>query len=183
MDASPQKYWWALVLRGLLAFAFGLMCLFWTGLTLQVLVLWFGAYALVTGVFAVVGAFQAAVHHQRWWLSLLEGIVGILAGLFTFFWPGNTALILIMLIAIWAILSGIFQIGAAISAPWSGSMRALLAISGVLSVVFGVLIYTNPMAGAISITWIIGIYAIAFGLSIFVLGLRLKKGGLALAVP
>lgn len=175
MESVSKNFGWALILRGILAIVFGIMALAWTGLTIQVLVLWFGAYALVSGLFITVGAFQSMSHHNKWWLALFEGIVGILAGIFTFLYPGNTALILVMLIAIWAILSGAFQIGAAVTAPWSGSLRGLLAISGVFSLILGALIYMSPVSGAISLTWILGIYAIVFGLSLFILGLRLRR--------
>jgi uncharacterized membrane protein HdeD (DUF308 family) len=172
---SPQKYWWAVTIRGLCAILFGLAALFWTGLTIHLLVLWFGAYALVTGFFALITAFQAMAHHQRWWLLLFEGFTGIAAGLFTFFWPGNTALILVLLIAIWAVFSGIFEISAALTAPWPTATKWLLGISGAFSVLLGILIYRSPVAGAFSITWVLGAYALIFGISIFTLGLRLRN--------
>lgn len=183
MEKIAHRFGWALVLRGILAILFGLMALFWTGLTIKVLVLWFGAYAFVTGIFGIIGSFQAAAHHQRWFFLLFEGLVGIGAGVFTFLNPGSTALILVILIAVWAVLSGAFEISAAFTAPWSGSLRAMLGISGALSVIFGILIYLNPVGGALSITWILGAYSIAFGIMLLTLGLRLQKVTAAASAP
>src|SRR6266571_2642250 len=103
--------WWALAIRGLAAVVFGVLTILWPGITLEVLVLLFGAYALVQGAFAVVATVQSAERGMQWWSHLLEGIVSILAGLLTFLWPGLTALVLLYLIAIWAILVGVFEIG------------------------------------------------------------------------
>ena len=177
-----SRPWWALCLRGLLAIAFGVFAFTMPGLTIAVLVIWFGAYALVDGIFALIAAFQAATHHRRWWLLLLDGIIGIGAGIVTFAWPGNTALVLVMIIGAWAFLSGTFEIAGAVTAPWPAGARWLLALSGILSVTLGVLIMGFPLPAAFSVIWLIGAYALAFGLMLVVMGFRLKgsqKVGLA----
>src|SRR5207247_1230562 len=101
-------------LRGLAALVFGTLVFFWPGITLVVLVLWFGAYALIDGLFAIIAAVKAAGRQQRWGSMLLEGVSGIGAGVLAFLWPGITALVLLYLIATWSILTGIFEIAAAI---------------------------------------------------------------------
>lgn len=169
-----SRYWWVMVIRGIFAILFGFLAFFMPGLTLQVLVIWFGAYALVDGVFALIGAFRAASHHQKWWLLLLDGIIGIGAGIVTFSWPGNAALVLVMIIGAWAFLTGTFEIAGAITAPWPSGSRWLLALSGILSVILGVFMMGFPIPAAISVVWIIGAYAFAFGVGLIALGVHLK---------
>src|SRR6266542_6762541 len=108
------RNWWVLALRGLAGVIFGLLAFMWPGLTLVALVALFGAYALVDGIFAVVAAIKSARGNEDWWVVLLEGLAGIAAGLVTFFWPGITALALLYLIAAWAIVTGSFEIMAAV---------------------------------------------------------------------
>src|SRR5258708_16524225 len=95
--------WWALALRGLVAVLFGLLTFFLPGITLVTLVLLFGAYALVDGVFNFIAFFRVASHQ---WALLIEGVIGIIAGVLTFVWPAITAIVLLYVIAFWAILTG-----------------------------------------------------------------------------
>ena len=133
-----RNYWWLMALRGLLAVVFGVMALVWPHQTLLALVLFFGAYAIIGGLVAVVVALQERSVYSRWWVVLLEGIAGIIAGLVAFVWPGHTALALLYVIAVWAIVTGIFEIAAASSAGWSVAREWTLGLAGVLSVLFGI---------------------------------------------
>lgn len=166
--------WWMAALRGVAAVLFGLAALIWPGITLQVLVLLFGAYALVDGVFALVAALANLAGAYRWWV-LLEGIAGIIAGVLTFVYPNVTAIALLYLIAGWAIATGIFEILAAIELRKEIEGEGWLILSGLLSVVFGVIVALQPQAGALAIVWLIGIYAIAFGVFLLLLGFRLRN--------
>jgi uncharacterized membrane protein HdeD (DUF308 family) len=168
------RNWWAVALRGLAGVLFGLTCFLWPGLTLTVLVLLFGAYALVDGLLAVVAAVYAATQHERWGAILVEGIAGIAAGLVTFFRPGITALVLLYLIAAWAIVTGVFEIVAAVRLRKEIEGEWMLALSGVASVVLGALLIFHPGAGALGILWLIGSYAIVFGILLIALGFRLR---------
>jgi len=174
MTGVLARNWWALALRGLLAVVFGLLAFALPGLTLAALVILFGAYALVDGIFALVAAVRAAEAHERWWLFVLEGIAGIAAGLITFAWPGITALVLLYLIAWWAIITGIFEIAAAIRLRKEITGEFWLALGGAASVIFGLILLFRPGVGALAVIWLIGTYALVFGLLLVMLGFRLR---------
>jgi uncharacterized membrane protein HdeD (DUF308 family) len=173
-----SRYWWAVVLRGALAVLFGLLTLIWPGVTVLVLVALFGAYALVDGVIALVTAVVGGRENrsQRVW-QIVEGVAGILIGIMTFAWPGVTTLVLLWLIAFWALVTGILEIVAAIRLRREIQGEWMLILSGALSVVFGLLLIVWPAAGALTVVTLIGIYALIFGAALVMLGLRLRKVG------
>jgi uncharacterized membrane protein HdeD (DUF308 family) len=166
--------WWALVLRGLAAIAFGILAFLWPHITVTVLVFLWGAYALVDGVFAIAAGIKSYEKSKRWWVLLLEGLLSVAAGVLAFVIPGITALVLLLLIAAWAIVTGAFEIGAAIQLRKYITGEWLLALAGVASVLFGFALLINPNAGAIAVVWLIGAYAVLFGLLLVALGFRLK---------
>lgn len=166
--------WWLYAVRGVLAVIFGLLALIWPGQTLLALVLLFGAYALVDGIFSVVAGIAFRRYFERWWAVLLEGIVGIIVGLLAFFWPNITALVLLYLIAAWALITGIFEIVAAIQFRRVITGEWTMILSGLLSIIFGILLFVFPASGAVSVIWVIGIYAIVFGISEIMFAFRLR---------
>ena len=167
------RNWWVVALRGLCGVLFGLMAFAWPGLTLGALVFLWGAYALADGILAIVSAFSGA-SGQPWWVLALEGMAGLGAAAASFFYPGLTALVLLYVIAAWAILTGLFEIAAAIRLRKEIEGELWLALAGLASVAFGVLLLVRPGAGALSVVWIIGAYALLFGVMLIVLGFRLK---------
>jgi uncharacterized membrane protein HdeD (DUF308 family) len=169
------RNWWALVLRGVFAVLFGIAAFAWPGLTLGALVLLYGAYALVDGAFAVAAALTGTPRGVPWWALLLEGLAGIAIGVMTFAWPGITALVLLYLIAAWAVVTGVFEIVAAVRLRKEVRGEWILALSGVLSILFGIILVANPGAGALAVVWIIGAYAVAFGALMIALGFRLRS--------
>jgi uncharacterized membrane protein HdeD (DUF308 family) len=173
--AQTARYWWLLVLRGVLAVLFGILAWLWPGLTLTALVILFGAYAFVDGLFAVGAALQRIGKQERWWAMLIEGLLGIAVGIVTFFWPGITALALVAIIGAWAVVTGVLEIVAAIQLRQEIDNEWLLGISGLLSVIFGVLVLVFPGAGALSLVWIIAAYAFAFGILFIALGFRMRS--------
>jgi uncharacterized membrane protein HdeD (DUF308 family) len=168
---SLAQNWWALALRGLVAVLFGLLTFFMPGITLVTLVLLFGAYALVDGIFNAIAFFRVPAHH---WAFLVEGAVGIIAGVLTFTWPAITALVLLYLIAYWAIFTGILEIVAGIRLRKAIANEWLLVAMGILSLLFGIMILFAPAAGALAIVLWIGAYALVFGIFLLVLAFRLK---------
>jgi uncharacterized membrane protein HdeD (DUF308 family) len=166
--------WWMFAVRGVAAVIFGVLALIWPGQTLQALVLVFGAYALVDGIFAVIAGITARGSFDRWWAVLLEGVAGIIIGLLTFFWPNITALVLVYFIAAWALITGILEIVAAIQLRRVITGEWMLILGGLLSIILGILLFVFPGAGAVSLVWMIGIYAIVFGISEIVFAFRLR---------
>jgi uncharacterized membrane protein HdeD (DUF308 family) len=168
--------WWAVALRGLLALVFGVLVFFWPGISLMALVILFGAYVLTDGIFTIVTAIGKAAERQKpWWPMLLEGIVGIVGGVLTFYWPGITALVLLWLIGAWAIITDAFEIFQAIQLRKEIEGEWLLLLGGIAPVVFGVLVGIFPGAGALAIVWLIGSYSMAFGILLLVLAFRLQR--------
>jgi len=175
MDFILARNWWSLVIRGIVGIAVGIVSFLWPGVTLAALVILFGAYALIDGIVNVTGAVRAAEAHERWGILLLEGIVGILAAVATVLWPTISALALVYIIGAWAILTGAAEISAAIRIRKHVTGEWLLAIAGVLSILFGILILAVPLAGALVITLWFGAYACIFGVVLLSLGLRLRR--------
>jgi uncharacterized membrane protein HdeD (DUF308 family) len=169
--------WWAVVLRGVAAIVFGVVALFWPPSAVAALVLLFGAYALVDGVFNLVAAATAPRLGRPWGWLAVEGVVSIVTGLVAFFWPGLTAIALVLVIAFWSVVTGIAEILAAIWLRRYIKREWLLALSGFLSLAFGVLLFLAPVAGAVAIAIWVGAYAIVFGSLLVWLGLRLRAWG------
>ncbi len=175
MITSYAHNWWAVGLRGLAAIVFGVLAFIWPQIALTVLVLLFGAYALWDGVFAVIAALRFRSGEGHRWLLFIEGLAGIAAGLITFFYPGITAFVLLYVIAAWAIITGVMEILAAIRLRREIQGEWLLLISGLLSVVFGILLVIFPSAGALAVVWLIAAYAILFGILLIALAFRLRS--------
>jgi len=167
--------WWAFVLRGLAAVAFGVLCWILPGLSLLGLVFMFGAWAIFEGILAMAAAFRHEAQEPPSWMLALQGIAGILAGLGAFFVPGITAFALLMLIAAWSMIAGVLQIVTAIRLRKEIRGEWLLALGGVLSVIFGVLLVVFPGAGALALVFWIGGFAVVFGALLVALGLRMLR--------
>ncbi len=163
------RNWWLLLIRGILAVLFGLMAFAWPTLTLVTLVLLYGAYAFVDGLTAIwVGV------SSRAWGVLLFGILGVVVGIYTFFYPGVTAIALLYLIAAWALVRGIFEIVTAIQLRKEISYEWALVISGLIGIIFGIVLLANPGAGALAMVVVIGAFALMFGVMMIVLAFRVR---------
>lgn len=164
--------WWAVGLRGILGILFGLICLLTPGIAIEVFVILFAAYMLVDGVFAIASGIKAARNGERWGLLILEGIVDLAAGLVAVLWPAITLIALIWIVAIWAIVSGALMLGAAFTLKLDHG-RWWLALGGIASLIFGVLLVIQPLIGAVVLTLWIGAYALVFGIFLLVLAFQL----------
>jgi uncharacterized membrane protein HdeD (DUF308 family) len=163
-----------LLLRGIAAIIFGVLAFAWPGITLLTLILFYGAFALVDGVLAIIAAITGGAPAPRWWLVIV-GLLGIAAGLLTFLMPGLSALVLLFFIAGWAIATGVFQIIGAIQLRKEIDNEWLLILGGIISVLFGIGVMLAPGAGALALVWVIGTYAVIIGVLLVALAFRLKK--------
>ena len=179
MEFLLSRNWGWIALRGLAAVVFGLLTLFDPRISLTALVLLWGAYAFVDGIFAIVSAVRDRRQEPHWVSLLVTGIAGVVAGLLTFFVPGITALVLLYFIAAWALVTGIAEIVAAVRLRKVITGEWMLALAGLLSVIFGVFLFAFPGAGALTIVLWIGAYALVLGIVLLVLAFRLRAGGVA----
>jgi uncharacterized membrane protein HdeD (DUF308 family) len=175
MVRSLAQNWWALVIRGVAGVLFGIGALVWPPAAVAALVLLFGAYALVDGIFNIVAAVRAPREGRRWGWLTFSGVIGIATGLITFFFPGITALALVVLVASWSVVTGVAEIVAAIHLRKQIRHEWLWILSGLLSVAFGVLLLVLPAAGAVALAIWIGAYMLVFGALLIGFGLRLRK--------
>jgi uncharacterized membrane protein HdeD (DUF308 family) len=169
------RWWWTFILRGVAAILFGILALLWPGLAIEVLVLLFAAWALVDGAFTVITGIRTRDTDRSWWLEILQGVVGVAAGIIAIVLPlevVTTALVLV--IAAWAVLTGVIEIVLAIRLRRVIRGELWMALAGVASILFAVVLVLFPAAGALSLVWLIGAFAIAFGIFAIGLGWRLR---------
>ena len=175
------KNWGWLLLRGVAAIVFGVLAFLWPGVTLLMLTILWGAWAFTDGLFALVAAFRVREKGKAHWPQILIGVLGIAAGVVTFVSPGLAAAALLMFIAAWAVVTGGLQVIVAVRLRKEIEGEWMLALSGLVSMAFGVLMVLRPGAGAMAVIWIIGGYSILFGLLVVMVALKLKgiAGGAA----
>jgi uncharacterized membrane protein HdeD (DUF308 family) len=174
------EHWWVVALRGLFAVIFGLCAIIVPGLTVTALIVLFGAYALVDGIFLLIAGIRggAGVHRAP---LIAQGILSAILGILVFSWPGLTALALLYFIAVWAIIIGAVQIVSAVQLRREIANEWFLGITGALSVLFGLICFIYPRSGALAVIWIIGIYALLFGIMLIMLAFRLRGMGEGMA--
>lgn len=171
---AATGHWWALALRGVLAILFGLAALLRPGIALEALILLFGAYALMDGVFSIVGVFGGARGGMPRWLLLLEGIAGIVAGIVAFFLPVLTAFALYFLIIAWALVTGVAEISTAIRLRREIDGEWAMILSGALSILFAVVLLASGAIGIFTLVWVIGVYAVVFGVLLLIAAFRVR---------
>jgi uncharacterized membrane protein HdeD (DUF308 family) len=168
------RIWWLVAIRGIAGILVGLAAFMWPGMTLAVLALLFGAYVLVDGAFALVAGIRMTREIHSWWVLVLEGVGGIILGLVTFVSPGATVLVVLAFVAAWSIISGVVEIAVAVRLRKAVDNEWLLIVSGVISVIYGVLLLTFPSAGALALVWLTGAYALLVGTLTLALSFRLR---------
>jgi uncharacterized membrane protein HdeD (DUF308 family) len=169
------RNWWVLVVRGVFAILFGILALVLPGATVFALVILFAAYMAVDGIMAIVMAIRRAQARREWWPLVLEGLAGIAVAVITVIWPDVTALALIYLIAAWALVTGVMEIVAAIRLRKVIRGEFFLGLAGAASIAFGIIAIVFPGEGALALIWLIGAYAILFGVLLIALGIRLRS--------
>lgn len=177
-----SRKWWVLVLRGFSAIGFGMLALLWPQVTVIVLVMLFGIFSLIDGIFTSVAALGHRREVGRWWLFFMEGLVGLGVGAFALLRPSTMTVALLYLIAVWALLTGIFEIASGVRLRKQIKGEWLLILTGVLSMVFGVLLILWPGPGLMTLVLLLAVYSILFGLLLIALGVRARRAGDALAI-
>jgi uncharacterized membrane protein HdeD (DUF308 family) len=173
INETLARNWWAVALRGTFSLLFGLIAFAFPGAMMLSFVLVFSAYMLVDGVLAIVAAVRAAKQRERWGLLVLEGVLDIAAGTIAFLWPGLTLLMFVLLVAVWALVSGAVMTTAAFRLNIEHG-RWWLALGGLVSIVYGALLIVTPLIGAVVLTWWLGAYAMVFGALLLVFAFRLR---------
>ena len=174
MTKVLAQNWWTLALRGAVAMIFGLIAFFIPQVTLYALTILFGAYALIDGIVSLGAAIDVGRSGEHWWGLVFEGVAGVLAAVCTLIWPALTLLVLIFIIAAWAVVTGILEIVAAIQLRRHMAGEWLLIVAGAASILFGVLLFAAPGPGAIVLAWWMGAYIFIFGLLMLGLAFRLR---------
>jgi len=175
MDDFLGQSWWVLVLRGVFALAFGMLALMWPDLTLLLLVSMYVAYTLLVGGVSVVGAVKARHIDPKWWQLLLLGIVSIAAGVVALLFPALTALALVLLMGANALITGALDVAIAIRLRKVLKGHWVLALAGIASMVFGVLVFLFPDAGALALVWLISLYAVVTGVLLLSIGIGIRR--------
>jgi uncharacterized membrane protein HdeD (DUF308 family) len=173
MAAALVGNWWALALRGLAAIVFALIAIFWPGITGLALILLFGAYALVDGAFALVAALRGAGVGGRSGAFVLEAALDFVIAAICIIWPGTALIALVYLIAIWAVVSGVALVVAGIALTRLVG-EVLLVVGGLLSVLLGIILFVHPVVGVIALSWLLGVYALLFGVAMFAAAFRIR---------
>jgi uncharacterized membrane protein HdeD (DUF308 family) len=171
------RNWWVVLLRGIAGIVFGILTFFRPDISLLALVLLFGAFALVDGVLAIVTALRGGRANDRWWVLLLQGLAGVAAGIIVLFWPELSALALVYVIAAWALITGGLEIATAIRLRKVITREWLLALSGIASVLLGIVLMLFPGPGALALTLWIGAYALVSGVLLTFLAFKLRSWG------
>jgi uncharacterized membrane protein HdeD (DUF308 family) len=174
MTTVLARNWWALAVRGVLAIVFGLIAFASPATAVAAFVLLFGVYAIVEGILSIVAGVRAAEHHERWWALLLKGIVDILAGLIALVIPAAAAFAFVLVVAVWAIVTGVLELVAAIRLRREVRGEWLLILNAIVSLALGAVLLLRPAAGLLVLVWWIGAYAIVFGIVLLALAFRLR---------
>ena len=180
LGSMARQYWWLLLVRGIVAIAFGIMALAWPAITVLALVTVFAVYAFLDGIAAIgMGLSERRAGH-KWGYSVFNGVVSILAGITAIVWPAMTAVVLLLVIALWALVAGVMSIMGSLALRRAGLKQWIWTmIFGVCAVLFGISLIVNPGRGILSVLWVIAVFAIAGGISLCIASFTVRKIGQA----
>jgi uncharacterized membrane protein HdeD (DUF308 family) len=174
-SGALAQNWWLFTLRGVAGIIFGCIALIFPGPTMLSLVIFFSAYMLVDGVFAIIAAVRKIRRKEDpWGLLMFEGLLNIAVGILAFLWPGITVLAFVLLVAAWAIVSGGLMMAAGFRLNIDHG-RWWLVLGGLLSLAYGVLLIITPLIGAVVLTWWLGAYALVFGVALVIFSFKLRS--------
>lgn len=175
MLAIFTKNWWVFLLRGLFAVVFGILALIWPEITLITLMFLFGVFVLLEGLLNLLIGIASSETNRRWWMTLVEGVLGIVIAILTFVYPNLTAVVLLYFIAAWGLITGVLEFLAAIRLRRLIENEWLMIINGLVSIIFALLLFIFPDESAISLVWLIGLFEILAGFLLIILSFRLRK--------
>ena len=176
-DFLLNRPWWELILRGIFIMIFGILAIAYPDLTLAVFVIFFGAFVFIEGIFQMVGAFAAKAENPQWALMFISGLFSFMIGVIVLAWPGMSALVLLYFIGAWFLISGTVQLVFGLRAIGDGTKAGVHIVGGILGIMIGMLAFIWPGATAMSIIWIIGLFAIFFGIQLIALGFLSRSEG------
>lgn len=176
-DFLLNRPWWELILRGIFIMIFGILAIAYPDLTLAVFVIFFGAFVFIEGIFQMVGAFAAKADNPQWALMFISGLFSFMVGFIVLAWPGMSALVLLYFIGAWFLISGTVQLVFGLRAIGDGTKAGVHIVGGILGIMIGMLAFIWPGATAMSIIWIIGLFAIFFGIQLIALGFLSRSEG------
>lgn len=174
MEIIMKKDWVSLLLRGIIAVIFGLIALIYPSITLSLLIVFFGIYVFAYSILAIISSIYSHSFDPNWWLHFLEGLIGVIAGIMVFSWPTITAIILFYIIAAWAIVTGILQIILYIKLQKVFANEVFIGLSGILALIIGILLFRFPIGGIIMAAWLIGFFALIFGILLIASAFRIR---------
>ncbi len=176
MKKIMERPRWSIILRGIIAIFLGIFALFYPGMTLAILIALFGIYVFANGLLAVIfAAYDRKYSDEHWWLYGLEGIIGLIVGILVFSWPALTSIILVYIISAWAIVTGVIQIFAYIRLQQVFESEVLLLLSGLFSIVIGIILLRFPIGGLMTVTWVVGLYVFLYGSLLITSAFRAEK--------
>lgn len=175
MHTWLARNWWLVEVRGVLALLVGILTFAWPLATIEAFVFLFGIYSFLDGAFALAAAVAGNARRNEWWALLLEGLIGLALGVVAFASPGTIAVAAVFVVAFWAIVTGVLEIGAAVRLRTYVANELWLLLSGVVSILFGAALFVAPGPGLVVLTWLFGIYSILFGVTLIVFGFRVRS--------
>lgn len=169
------RWWWTFILRGVLAILFGVLAFFAPQFGIAILVGLFAAWAIIDGIGNLIAGIRTRGQDRSWWLEVLEGLVSVAAGVVALLLPAYAAQVLVLVIAAWAVITGVIEVVMAVRLRRVIENEVWMALAGTASILFGIILVLFPSAGALSLVWLIGSFAIAFGAFLIILGWRLRQ--------
>jgi uncharacterized membrane protein HdeD (DUF308 family) len=175
MLQSVLKNWWVLTLKGVLLIIFGIIAFMNPGVTFAILLTWFGVFLFIDGVLSLINVLSNWKGAEDKWMFVLEGLVNIVLGILIFRAPAAYTIVAVFFMGFWSIFSGVSRIALAIQLRKEMTGEGWLALSGVLGILFGIIIISNPAIGVATFMYVLAFFALAIGLLLVLLSFKVKN--------